>query len=416
VKRILILLVSLFCALPHSEAKEKIAPETYVLIVHGTFAHKAPWAQSGGAFFEEIQNTNPKLHIDSFNWGGGMGDDRIKAGEVLAEHLLNQRKKYPNARIILIGHSHGGNVINIASQLLANAINLRTATGHSTFINELENIAHLGQDAVSQVVSRSMAKKGEKASIKTSKRYKERAQLAEKEGKKKKAKLYRALAEATELAKEALKLANPEEIPSLVQKATAHIKSMLPKTHWYEFWKSPITLPLVNESYLLATPVHPEAFLPNREIIGHTYIFSSFKDHVQRVGDAFDRFYPAHQDHITNLHTTLSGKNPSHGEMHHPSIARWLLSTPMFIDRNHRYYHIHFDTNPSSNIRPKVKHATQSELEVGKYKTPLHMLKKTKEQYKKAKKASTKKKKQLEIKMRKTFKRNKRTSPPLITP
>ena len=414
-KKAFIVLIAFLSVATYSCAKKELPQQTHVIIVHGTFAHKAPWAQPGGAFFEEIQNSNPNFHIESFNWGGGMGDDRIKAAATLAEHLLKTRKNTNESRIILIGHSHGGNVINLSSQLLANAMRLRSAPGEETLIAALQKIVSLGQKAVSPITNKSTAKKKADAANKAKKRYQKQAALAQKEGKKTKAKIYGALSKGKELYEEILKLASPDDIPQLVKQSTEQLKAQLPKKNWLiSLFESPIKLPLVAESYLLATPVHPEAFLPNNEIIGHTFILSSFRDHVQRVGGAFDRFYPEHHHHITNLHCTLKGNNPSHSNMHHPAIGKWLLSVPLFVDPRVRDYHIDINPDLSSGIRPELRTATREELEVGKHRTPLNLLKKTKEKYKQTKKYGKKKRKQLEQKIRKRVRRSQTAQP--LTP
>ena len=151
-KKILIILIALLGFTTQSYAAKVSDQKTHVIIVHGTFAKKATWAQPGGAFFEEIQNSNPNFHVESFNWGGGMGYDRIKAAATLAEHILTIRKNSNESRIILIGHSHGGNVINLASQLLANAIGLPSAPGEKDLVSALEKIATLGQKTTSIII------------------------------------------------------------------------------------------------------------------------------------------------------------------------------------------------------------------------------------------------------------------------
>jgi hypothetical protein len=411
-KKVLIIFIALLGIGTYSCAEQP--QKMHVIIVHGTFAHKAPWAQPGGAFFEEVQNSYPDIHIESFNWGGGMGDDRIKAAASLAEHLITIRKNDSGSRIILIGHSHGGNVITLSSQLLANAMGLRSALGEETLISAIQKISKLGAKTVSPITTKATAKKKAEAAKKAKKKYQKRAALAQEEGKKIKAKFYGALSKGEELLEEVLKLASPEDIPQLVRESTKQLKDNLPKTSWYNIWENPIRLPLIEKAYLLATPVHPEAFLPNKEIIEHTFILSSFKDHVQRVGGAFDRFYPEHHYHITNLHCTLKGNNPSHSNMHHPAIGKWLLSVPLFIDPKIRDYHININPDLSSDIRPELRTATREELEVGKHRTPLNFLKNTKEKYKQTKKYGKKKAKQLKQKMRRNVRRSQAVQP--LTP
>jgi len=100
-----------------------------VILVHGSFSSHSSWWRPGGSFFEPLQNHAEQLGhtVVPFMWSGQPDSHSIHlAGELLAALI----KSY-SQEVILIGHSHGGNVINVASQKLkqqqvlhANPLNL----------------------------------------------------------------------------------------------------------------------------------------------------------------------------------------------------------------------------------------------------------------------------------------------------
>ena len=92
-----------------------------VILIPGTFATNSSWWQPGGNFFQELeQQANKNDHVVvPFYWSGALGTTaRIQAAELLAKLLLSYAEKEP---IIVIAHSHGGNVVNIASQMIHQA-------------------------------------------------------------------------------------------------------------------------------------------------------------------------------------------------------------------------------------------------------------------------------------------------------
>jgi len=89
-----------------------------VILVHGSLAIDEEWCRPGGEFYEALEKeATPLGHkLLPFAWSGKLNTKARRQGaEALAKAILS----YPrNETIILIGHSHGGNVINLASQLL----------------------------------------------------------------------------------------------------------------------------------------------------------------------------------------------------------------------------------------------------------------------------------------------------------
>ena len=114
-----------------------------VIIVHGTFSHNEDWHRLGGDFYEELQKQAQEIghSVKTFLWSGNLSDRaRIDAAIELAKLIIH----YEDEEIIVVGHSHGGNVINFASRLLFDpieyAMNEEEANTHfmENFFNELD--------------------------------------------------------------------------------------------------------------------------------------------------------------------------------------------------------------------------------------------------------------------------------------
>lgn len=94
-----------------------------IILVHGTFATEAKWWKPGGNFYNALEQEafklNDKIHL--FNWAGTLSNvARIQAAKDLAELILSLEDQ----KIIIIGHSFGGNIINLASKLLYHIENI----------------------------------------------------------------------------------------------------------------------------------------------------------------------------------------------------------------------------------------------------------------------------------------------------
>jgi hypothetical protein len=85
------------------------------MLVHGTFARNQTWWQPGGDFHGYIlNNVLPDLYAqpDRFEWSGGYDDvSRVSAGQALKQWCDDHSVTGP----LLMGHSHGANVIFIAT-------------------------------------------------------------------------------------------------------------------------------------------------------------------------------------------------------------------------------------------------------------------------------------------------------------
>ncbi len=72
----------------------------------------------------------------------------------------------------------------------------------------------------------------------------------------------------------------------------------------------------------LGTPVMSN-YLPNMSVIHYLYNLFSFEDLIQTVLGISGREYPEHK-RIANLRVFINGKEPSHSELHHTLIGKWL--------------------------------------------------------------------------------------------
>lgn len=104
-------------------------PQHYVLVIHGTFNAPEPgetkWYQPRGAFARELEQRLSETELQGavwpehgFSWSGeNEHDDRQKAGNALSNEIDRIAAQDPAARIHIVGHSHGGNVMLAAIQL-----------------------------------------------------------------------------------------------------------------------------------------------------------------------------------------------------------------------------------------------------------------------------------------------------------
>lgn len=207
-----------------------------VIVVHGTFATEELWHCPTGDFYKKLEEEALLLgeKVMPFSWSGKLNHKaRLQAAESLAHVIL----EYAHQKITLIGHSHGGNVINLASQLLAQ----EPALQEELFVKMHKNI-----------------------------------------------------------------------IPQ---------HKSLPIEKEY----------LIDYVYFLATPIDTKCYPPNMKVIKHLCNFYSKKDWIQSVFGLYKRRI-TNAERVVNLqviihHDTIK-KHPSHGQMHHPLIAQWILSIP----------------------------------------------------------------------------------------
>lgn len=92
---------------------------TVFIIIHGTWGSEAAWYTPEGDFFTSLEATAQmeKAAVIPFCWSGS---NNYEARNKAAKNLSKLIESYDaHTKIILIGHSHGGNVALLASQLLS---------------------------------------------------------------------------------------------------------------------------------------------------------------------------------------------------------------------------------------------------------------------------------------------------------
>lgn len=89
---------------------------TTIFMIHGTFAPNAPWTQPGSLLRTSIElATLPSsVRFEQFCWSGSnFHSHRLRAASALFERLEAACATDPEAKLIVIGHSHGGTVISL---------------------------------------------------------------------------------------------------------------------------------------------------------------------------------------------------------------------------------------------------------------------------------------------------------------
>lgn len=105
----LILIILFFIFFLHAE-------NSTFIIVHGTWAQSEIWYRDGGDFFDVLYSLiDDDDEIYSFPWSGSYFEsERIVAAQQLALFLESIKTE----KLIIIGHSHGGNVALKAAEFL----------------------------------------------------------------------------------------------------------------------------------------------------------------------------------------------------------------------------------------------------------------------------------------------------------
>jgi hypothetical protein len=258
-----------------------VSASPVVILVHGTLAQEMKWYRPGGKFYKELekQALKQKQVLVPFRWSGRLGERaRINSAESLAKLIISYPK---DEKIILIGHSHGGNVINFASKLLFDPFENIDASEKdiSDFLDK-----HFSSLDNAIVLS------GTKSKINMKKQ-----------------------AIDTWLSIRKIKLALKEK------------ESFLEKKKVRLWGKKKEKKYQIDEVYLLATPVETIYYAPNMEVIGSLYNIFSLGDVVQPVGGLYKRMY-SEQDRLWNIRLKIKEhRNPTHMQMHHSIIAKHLF-------------------------------------------------------------------------------------------
>jgi hypothetical protein len=107
--------------LPDSPVKR--VKRSMTVIIHGTFAKDAKWYQPGGDFHKYIKNevySDVYSGSDFYSWSGryALNDNGLKRiWRQAATNLVSWCTSHPTRKLRLIAHSHGNNVVNMATQM-----------------------------------------------------------------------------------------------------------------------------------------------------------------------------------------------------------------------------------------------------------------------------------------------------------
>jgi pimeloyl-ACP methyl ester carboxylesterase len=96
-------------------------PKIVVTLVHGTWARRAMWTVPGSLLCQSLSHAvESPIAFQRFVWSGRNSiSARRSAVKKLVEHLHSLVKQWPQARLYVLAHSHGGNV---AFQALADPL------------------------------------------------------------------------------------------------------------------------------------------------------------------------------------------------------------------------------------------------------------------------------------------------------
>jgi hypothetical protein len=82
------------------------------VLIHGTWAPNAPWTESNSEISQSLRClAGGSVHLSKFVWSGANDQQaRERAADVLAAALAELAAQNTSASILLVAHSHGGNV------------------------------------------------------------------------------------------------------------------------------------------------------------------------------------------------------------------------------------------------------------------------------------------------------------------
>lgn len=89
-----------------------------VILVHGTWGRRAPFAFADSDFCRQVRSfLGREVNFERFEWSGGNShESRIAAGADLARMMSELRGQHPGSALYVIAHSHGGNLALYAAR------------------------------------------------------------------------------------------------------------------------------------------------------------------------------------------------------------------------------------------------------------------------------------------------------------
>jgi uncharacterized membrane protein len=101
-----------------ASAGEATAP-CIVTLVHGTFAPKAAWTRDGSPLRAALKEALGNVTFVTHDWSGkNTLEERLSEADKLADELCFQQRIFPEAKRIVVGHSHGGSMAAYALERL----------------------------------------------------------------------------------------------------------------------------------------------------------------------------------------------------------------------------------------------------------------------------------------------------------
>ena len=263
-----------------------------VIITHGVLGNDSDWYKPGGVFYEAIYESAKKLgqNVEAFSWTQDLGGithyERIKAGIKLAKQIIDNRVA-GEKEIILIGHSYGGHVIKVASQLLSFAqipvsIEEKPEPEESEPLQEISDVIEQSSE-FDEVVSQDLERDLE---------FLETEEFFEK-----------ACIEVQKYKEEKLKGRMKDEF-------------------------------LIDAVYTLGTPNDIPDYIADMNVINHLYNFYSKGDLIQDL--VGDHLLPSPK-HERSVNLRIEVKRgglwcfwswPTHTQMHAEIIGKWILAIP----------------------------------------------------------------------------------------
>jgi pimeloyl-ACP methyl ester carboxylesterase len=94
-----------------TQSQSDAMPALVVTLVHGTWASNAAWLHEDSLLCRSLRAAFPDqvLRLAPFRWSGHNSvSARFRGAQALAAKLGAMRQEWPEARHVLVGHSHGG--------------------------------------------------------------------------------------------------------------------------------------------------------------------------------------------------------------------------------------------------------------------------------------------------------------------
>jgi len=291
-----------------------------VILVHGSFATLSTWCKPTGLFYQELEKQAHEFNqkVISFSWSGMPHDSQIVLGaQALAKTILSYSA---DEEIILIGHSHGGNVINFASQLLHNSLDDMVASTPYTTMSSIISQAY--QSLLLENQTNSTAHDYTPTTKKQN-------------------------------------LNNKNQANNHVFKVVLHAMSCVESyklRHAANNQGKKSKKFIIEKVYLLGTPVHTAKYMPHMKIVNKVFNFYSLGDFIQPVFGLYKRTYPPHE-RITNISLTINNtgtflrpNKPKHHELHEPIVGQWILAIPEKLQTQKLGNFENFSFNKNSSI------------------------------------------------------------------